>query len=670
MKMTESLKKLILSIIALVPVIIFTSCDNKRDSRGLRQEFENIGDTLHAGNLAGAIRITEELKGKALSKGDTALWSEIMVQQGINSYYQGNPERLLASADSAIKWLERQHPDRERARVLAKAYQTYGAYYDQYYFNPDSASYYLRKSVDNVEISGIRTDLPQAYGNYANALRMASKLDSAAIYYHRAISITDSLGLDAEHYTPLYNGIAAVFADMKDFDNSKIWWEKSLSILESMNQFDKFNTLTGYGNYLYYSENYQKAEQVFTRLRNMLDSLPESRWEKMFTDVNIADIYLNIGRQEDAKALLDSTAAYFSAEQYNPVALSYIHTLQIKSALADDDIGRATGISNAHPESDTLRLEQRLARLKVLEDLYSKSGKYKMAYDSRKLYDQLNDSLRSDNLKNQISTLNARYQRDQRILNLEANNTRQKAHIYLLFAAVALAIAIILGLIFYFVVKRFRVRLREEKMINKIVSLRQENLRNRVTPHFIYNALNHELNNKLKGNPSKLDSLVELIRKQQVVASEMLIPFDEELTFVDDYVRVVSDNTLGVVTYTKSIDPDLDLKFLFPSMTLQILVENAFKHGFTSLQKGEDRHLDISVKSIDGNRIAVSVFNNGTHNQSQRNDGTGLRVLVETIRFINDLHHTNIEFKVNADSELNGKYGYCATITLPTNLKQ
>ncbi len=670
MKPTMSFSKLIPFFTAILLVMSMTMCGNKERRTGMKQEIADINDSLSEGNLAAAIRITDELKGKALAKGDSATWSEAMVQQGINSYYQGNPELLIASTDSAIKWLERQEPSRERARVLSKAYQTHGAYYDQYHFDPDSTALYLRKSVENVELTGIRTNLPQAYGNYANSMRMAASLDSAAIYYHRAIAIADSLGLETANYIPLYNGIAAVFTDMRDFDNGGIWWKKSMGIIDSMNQFDKFNTLTGYGNYLYYRENYPEAERVFTRLRNMLDSVPNSRWEKMFTDVNLADIYIIRGRIPEANEILDSTINYFATEQPNPVALSYIHTLQMKSAISDRDLTQALELSKRHPESDTLRLEQRLARLKTLEDLYSQTGNYRKAFITRKLYDHLNDSLRSNTLKHQISALNAIYQRDHRILNLEAGNSRQKAHIYMLIAAVAFSIAVIVGLIFFFVTRRINSRLREERMMNKIISLRQENLRNRVTPHFIYNALNHELHNTSHGKPSHLDSLIGLIRKQQLIASEMLIPFADELKFVDDYIRVVGDNAPASLNYSYYIDPDIDANFLFPSMTLQILVENAFKHGFTSLSSGTERRLDISVRHAKGNRIAVAVFNNGSTEPTSSTSGTGLRVLVETIRLINDRHKTNIEFNINTDSEQEGEKGYYAVITLSADLKQ
>lgn len=670
MKSTENYSKLTLIFTMAIMMAGLFACEQNRKDSAMTYEIADINDSLRSGNIEAANRMTEELKAKALAKGDSMLWSEAMLQQGVNAYYQGNPSLMLTTSDSTITWIERQKPSQVRARLLAKAYQNHGAYYDQYFFNADSSIYYFRKAVDNAELSGIRTDLPQAYSNYANALRMGTLLDSAALYYHKAISAADSLQLEPVNYIPLYNGIASVFTDMRDYDNSAKWWEKSMAILSSMNQFDKFNTLTGYGNHLYYQDDFKGAEKIFTRIKEMLDSVPGSEWESMFNNVNLADIYIREGRAREAERMLDRAVGFFTAEQANPTVISYIHTLRMRAATELGDFERGLEMAKKYPEADTLRLEQHLARLKALENLYANIGNHRLAYATRSRYDHLNDSLRSYHLSQQISALNAMYQRDHRILNLEAGNTRQQAHIYKLTAGIAISLAIIVGLILFFVVRRIRVRRREERMMDKIITLRQENLRNRVTPHFIYNALNHELLNEKKGKPSHLDSLVDLIRKQQIVASEILIPFSEELKFTEDYIKVIGDNDRDPFVYKYDIDPDIDTSFPFPSMTLQILVENAFKHGFPTLEPGTERKLYISVKRLQSGLISVNVFNNcGEYPSSATKGGTGLRVLLETIRLINEHNRQQTHFNIDPNTELNGLKGCDATITLPDNLK-
>ncbi len=660
--------QLLLSAILLANI---SSCKKRSDTLTMTPIIAEINDTLRAGNITKAIEMTDALKKRALINKDSALWSEAMVQQGVNSYYLGNAPLVLTSSDSALMWLERQKPSKERARLLTKAYQTHGAYYDQYYFNPDSSALYFRKAVDNAEMSGIKEDLPQAYSNYANAMRMAAALDSAAFYYHRAITVADSIGLGTEHYIPLYNGIASVLTDMRDFDNSAYWWGKSMGILETMSQYDKFNTLTGYGNDLYYREDYEGANNVLLRLRNMLDSVPGSRWETMFTNVNLADSYIRLGETSKATDLLDSASNYFTEEQPNPVVMSYIHTLLMRVAMAKGEYEHGINLAKIHPEADTLRLEQHLARLKTLEELYNSVGNNRMSYVTRCRHDHLNDSLRSEKLKQQISALNARYQRDHRILDLEASATRQQANIYKLMAVIAIAIAIIIALILFYVIRRSNMRRREQRMMNKIVSLRQENLRSRVTPHFIYNALNHELYNEKNGKPSHLDALVHLIRRQQIIASEILVPFSEELNFTGDYIKVISDSGRAPIDYTYNIEQGIDLEFLFPSMTLQILVENAFKHGFSTLAPDAERKLFISIERINDSHISVSVFNNcGTVVSKAEKGGTGLKVLVETIRLINEHNKEQTSFHLDTNAEHYGLKGYNATIIIPNNLKK
>ena len=670
MKSTANNSQLTFLLTMILLMAAIPSCRDSENAPAMPKEIADINDTLRSGNVEQAIHMTDILKSHALAAKDSSLWSEVMVQQGVNAYYAGNPALVLASSDSALVWLERRRPTPALARVLAKAYQTRGAYYDQYYFNADSSVCYLRKAVDNVELAGIRTDLPQAYGNYANALRMAAALDSAALYYLRAISVADSLGLSPVHYIPLYNGIAAVFTDMHDFDNGSKWWGKSLEILGSMNQFDKFNTLSGYGNHLYYQNRYMEAEKVFVRIKEMLDSVPGAEWEDMFNSVNLADTYIRNGAPRQAERMLDTAAAYFTDRQPNPMVMSYIQTLRMRAATSLGEYERGLDLAIRHPEADTLRLEQHLARLKALEDLYANIGNHRLAYATRQRHDHLNDSLRSYHLSQQISALNAIYQRDHRILNLEAGNTMQQARIYKLTAGIAISLAVIVGLVLFFVVRRINMRKREERMMNKIISLRQENLRNRVTPHFIYNALNHELHNEKRGKPSHLNSLVDLIRKQQIVASEILIPFAEELKFTEDYINILGDNGRDPFSYSYSIDPGLNPDFQFPSMTLQILVENAFKHGFTTLPPNSERILRISVCRASDRRIAVSVFNNcGDVPSGAEKGGTGLRALLETIKLINEHNRQQTLFNLDTKAELDGLKGCNATITLPDNLK-
>lgn len=637
--------------------------------RRAMETIRTISDSIQTGNMDDAVRRTALLKSEALADGDSLTWAEAVIEDATVDYYMARPGQLMAKADTVLGWLERQPHNKILSGTRARAYQLKGGYYDQYHFNGDSTIRYMRLCADYMERAGDPDRLPQIYGNLANAMRMGGHLDSAAYYYHRAIYLCDSLDLKPGQFQPLYCGIAAVFTDMRDFDNSAKWWERAMSQYGEMGPYDKFQALSGLGNDLYYREDYKGTERVFGQLREFLDSVPGARWEQMFTDVNLADAWLRLGTPQRATAVLDTVARFFTDEQPNPVCMSYIHTLQMRHADYTGDEGRVERLIAAHPVSDTMRLEQRLARLEFLDNYYSQTARWEDAYKVHMKRDRLQDSLRSYRLRQQISAMNATYSRDARILRLQAATQRHQARIYRLLAVIGLVVICLLGLMVYVLHARARQRRREQKMVDKIVSLRQANLRNRITPHFIYNALNHELSHKEKPGTSHIDSIVSLLRRQQSVAGEVLIPFADELAFVDDYITVSADDGRGPLDYRCRIGEGIDTAtFMFPSMVLQILVENAFKHGFSTLPPDAGRRLEIDVRR-EGEAVTVSVFNNsGTAAASRPGGGTGLRVVLETIRLLNERNRPASGFKLETDAVHDGLRGCLATVTVPADL--
>lgn len=629
-----------------------------------------IEDSMRAGQTAAAERDLTLLKTEAIARRDSDLWARLMVQQSVLGYYTDSPRHMMASADSAIGWIERQTPDTTRLSLLAKALQCKSAFFDRFQYDPDSSCLYLRKSIGMLERMASDRNLAVSLGNYANAMRMRGSLDSAAVYYHRAITLADSLRLMPDDYISLSNGLAGVFTDMRDFDSSKVWWERSMDLLPEMGPFDKFNTLTGYGNDLYYRKDYTGANKIFLRLASYLDSVPESRWERMFTDVNLADTYLRLGDADKASALLDSPEQFFSYGQPNPVCLSYIQTLRMREAWLRGDSQQTEMLIAANPADDTMRPEQLLARLEFLYHYYDESGQPAKALNAHFRYDHLLDSLRSDQLRQQLSALNATYRRDNRILNLEAANNKNKARIFRLWTLIAATAAILIVIIAGIIIARVRHERRERRMMDKIISLRTENLHNRVTPHFVYNALNHVLARQDAYRKEDISRLVRLIRHQQAVASEIMVPLAEELAFVDDYVAVMADNVKGPFDYSCIVDDGIDTgKVEFPSMSLQILVENAFKHAFPRLPEDTCKVLRIHIGKAQDGRIFAEVFNrsDGHSMTAAPGEGLGIRIVMETIRIINEQRKTDITFHTDPVFRKEGMRGYMATITLGKN---
>ena len=111
---------------------------------------------------------------------------------------------------------------------------------------------------------------------------------------------------------------------------------------------------------------------------------------------------------------------------------------------------------------------------------------------------------------------------------------------------------------------------------------------------------------------------------------------------------------------------------LVPATFIQILVENAIKHGLQGL--GRTKRLTVNVIANDDNTI-VEVTDNGRgfdiRNQSDEyknaGTGTGLRVIQSTIDYYNKKNSNEMLFDIKNIKDADGKVcGCCTTLTIPT----
>lgn len=229
---------------------------------------------------------------------------------------------------------------------------------------------------------------------------------------------------------------------------------------------------------------------------------------------------------------------------------------------------------------------------------------------------------------------------------------------------VLMAIALILC---FMKIRQRRQRLRNLTMRQQIVSLRMMNTRNRITPHFIFNALNHEMLARLKGMPSDLSSLTQLLRMGIEQADILETTLEEEMNFIDYYVSIEKQQIGDDLKYTKLIDEDVDTSVVkLPSMTIQIFVENAVKHGLRPMppRPGEIRELCIKA-SRKGEATLVEVTDNGCGLAAGKAvPHTGTRIIKQTIQMLNEKNRQQITFGIE-DLTGTGHSGCRSWILLP-----
>lgn len=151
-------------------------------------------------------------------------------------------------------------------------------------------------------------------------------------------------------------------------------------------------------------------------------------------------------------------------------------------------------------------------------------------------------------------------------------------------------------------------------------------LRARLNPHFVFNALNN-LRALILEDPQRARELVGRLSSTLRHALEHnrreAVPLAEELAVIEDYLAVEAVHFEDRLRVALAIDPSAK-EALAPPMALQLLVENAIKHGIAITPGGGE--LRIRAESPPG-LLRLTVENPGNLERGSGGHGIGLAYL-------------------------------------------
>ena len=352
-------------------------------------------------------------------------------------------------------------------------------------------------------------------------------------------------------------------------------------------------------------------------------------------------------------------------------ALYYLDTQTIAKALLQKNFPEANrvlsqGVTPPDIDPDMLHI-----RNKYLQQYYEETGNYRQAYYYQKNNLRLDDSIRNERIRMHTADLALRYQQDStllahRVMIREAENEvlrlRQGHLIVGSIAVVAFLVAFFLYL--YNKKKRALMQAESRRMVS---SLRLENIRNRLSPHFIFNVLNQEMLSRKQEERQELASLVKLMRRNLELAEKLCVTLEEELDFVKTYIglerRSLGDDFFSEVRIATDVHPGL---VLLPSMLIQIPVENAVKHALRG-KEGEKR-LWIDISRHASGEVSIQITDNGggyRPNSLYRGTGTGMKVIMQTIQILNAKNRRALDVEVHNVALSGGETGCQVSFRLP-----
>jgi two-component system LytT family sensor kinase len=194
-----------------------------------------------------------------------------------------------------------------------------------------------------------------------------------------------------------------------------------------------------------------------------------------------------------------------------------------------------------------------------------------------------------------------------------------------LFHTQVIEIAAAIGFLTYIVgalLYRFvKMRNAKEVVDHDYVQSRLRSLETQLNPHFLFNALN-SIAELIHQDPDKAEDAILKVSTflRNTMEEKALVPLGDEIRNVREYVELENIRFSGKIHFKTLGEMP---RIAVPKFSIQLLVENAIKHGFETykvltIALRYDQESHSLVLSNDGKPITSSRFGTGLQNLEQR----------------------------------------------------
>ena len=178
--------------------------------------------------------------------------------------------------------------------------------------------------------------------------------------------------------------------------------------------------------------------------------------------------------------------------------------------------------------------------------------------------------------------------------------------------------------IYHYIAESRRQQVDKLKLEALVKTLELKTIKAHINPHFIFNALN-SIRALIDENPERarqaVTALGNILRSSMYSDQQEIIPLEKELKIVEDYLALEQIRFEDRLVVVYEINPET-LKNFIPPMMLQMLVENAIKHGIGRSIKGGQVKI---ISTISDGFFNIVVQNTGILENVINTEGFGLQ---------------------------------------------
>lgn len=680
-KMNTTIKQLLKAItIACIAVIIIAlqACNAKQsnDETAQNGNMRWLDDSI-AALAPSALQAIEKGMNEA---DDSTTYYEYMLRKAQYYSLTDSPERADTLIDS-VKTFVTQQDDGYYATngtclsprlnsLMAGAKACQAARYMSVHRDPRRIVALNNETYNLLLNSDSKHNLPKTCANMADAYMLCNDLPNAAKWYRRALFLVDSLELPQKENITLYMGLAQIYLTLRNYSKAKFYNDQTEPHVKEMSPSMQAYYVNNLGNYYYFQGDYKNALQTFLRMKKLLEQHGMVRTFDMYLcKINLADVYLNLGKLDKATAMLDDVEPYFIAQGDN-TSIYYCNTIRFGIAVRAGRMHEAGRIMADKTDDSLIPYMLVNIRNKYKRRYYELTGDYSKAYALLNRSIAYNDSI-EQNLSNMRSAeILSRFTTDTLQLHHDLAIEHKNAEIQSIKFTSTLAISIAVTSILLLILWYLYLRKRRFKMQLRMMNLKLDNVRNRISPHFMFNVLNNRIIKSDAKESNELTELAQLIRANLDMSSTLGVELQKELEFVQQYVRVESYLMGDDFHFNIDIAPDVDASSVrIPSMFIQILTENAIKHALRN--KEGVKLLSITVRREQHNTVIRVTDNGPGFNPATLRRKTGMNIISQTIAVINVRNKVKIRFAIRNICSPDGQQikGCEATLKVPDGVK-
>ncbi len=498
-------------------------------------------------------------------------------------YYQ----KAMNAWDLAEKWA----PESMQASLLPKRSNTLVSIGRVYINQGDYARAldYNLQALKVSEKSGSKKSLVVSYGNLGLVYKLKKDYDKTLAYYDKALKLAREIG-DREKTAAILGNTGNVYVEQKKYAEALDCFLKALETGLAIGDREKITVMQGdIGNAYKGLHEFGKARSYY------LKGIQYSR--DMGDQMSMARNYGNLG-------ILDIESGNYPK--------------------AEENLNKALVICrefNAREELESFE--------KAISDLYSKTGKHRLASEHYLRSVAIRDSMFKEQNDREATRLEMSYdfgKREAAILaEMDRKNIMAKAEIenqVLIRNTFAGGVVILLlAALFSFVSYRRKretlLKQREAEFRSRLAEFEMKALRAQINPHFIFNCLNavqrYILKNDRDHAADYLQKFATLMRLILSNSEKEKVILHDELTMLEYYIQLEALRFDTGFDYEIRVDKTIvaDTEEV-PSMILQPFIENAIWHGL--MHKSGKGKITVEVRR-ENNVIKCVIEDNGIGRQ-------------------------------------------------------